>query len=272
MARCNVSDLVLLVNVGPYADDLSLNGSDLDNQNEAKATLDLLVERGCEMEVVLERGSHEENSDPHAVYSAKDGEIRFYNFLINTGEVADRLGVEPKHIVRCIDSGVLSGVKTMNDAYHLVVKDTRHDTITSKEALAAKGKIVKKKRVKGRGLRDLLIKIISQNGLPRIFGVDEIKKALYGQGWVLGRNYADTSIPSALRNLEADGVVRLSKDGMVKDRRWTLTSSVNSAPSVAASVAPAPHTVGGKIQGIVEELSDFIVDRAKERAMEKLGL
>lgn len=261
MPRCNASQYVLCIRV-PSA----LEGVvDLKDHvgDDARAVLDVLVSKGCRMEVD-EAGEGEGGGGQEAVW---DGQrFRFYNFLANTGDISDSLKVDPNEVVKAIDRGGLTGAKSPNGFYRLVVMDDkarRIDAQSIKELVSLKSP----KKYRGRGLKKIMAEAIGRGLIPSSFGVDEIKKGLLSMNWKAGVHYSEKSIVSAVDDLTSEGLVTLDRDGMVKDRVWGVTSG-----QISKAVAPGVQSVGGQLDEMVERLADMVASRVEQRAKEKLGL
>lgn len=230
---------------------------------DARAVLDVLVSEGCKMETkCLEE--NEIGPDQEAVW---DGErFTFYNFLANTNEVGERLSLPLVEVVKALDCHVLTGTTTPNGHYRLVLKDEKHDNCdvsNLKVVVTAR----KPKKYRGRGLKKMVFDAIGKGSLPSSFGVKEVERFLASVNWRAGVHYSEKSVLSAITDLSEEGHVTLQKDGMVKDRVWSVT-----ARQVSVAVTPSRQSLGGHIDQIVENLAEDIVNRAKERAKEMLGL
>lgn len=261
MPRCDASRYVLCVRV-PSA----LEGVvDLKDHSgaDARAVLDVLVSKGCRMDV--EEAEEDEAGD--AQEGVWDGErFRFYNFLASTGDISDSLKVDPNEVVKAIDRCGLTGTKTPNGFYRLVVMDEKARRADA-QAIKDLASLKSPKKYRGRGLKRMMAEAIDKGFIPASFGFEDIKKGLVSMNWRVGVHYSEKSIVSAVGDLISEGHVTLKRDGMVKDRVWCASSG-----KVAASVSPTPHTVMGQMEEMVERLADLVASKVEQRAKEKLGL
>jgi hypothetical protein len=125
----------------------------------------------------------------------------------------------------------------------------------------------------GVGLKRQVTEIVKKGQVPAAgFTVADVRKALSALGWEIGQNYAASSLPSVLSRLESEKLVRLEKIGRMENRVWSVTGKRVSSSVVSASVAPSPKAIGGRIDEMVESLSDIVVERVRDRAKQKLGL
>ena len=273
MPRCDASRHDLFIEVPPkfkgVVDMKDHFGDDAEN------LLDFLISEGCPASV---RSSSRARNGRHAI--CEGGGFSFRNFLVNTAEVADGLGVPIPEIVKCIRAGFVHGYLTPNGHFWLAVKDQKLKGLTKTRALAAKPPM--ERSMKGKGLAKVVMSFVGVPSFPvSDFGIADLKSALESEaGWKVGRDYAEVSFGYLMTKLEAEKrVVRILDADGVSSRRWSFVSagSVVSAPVVSASVAsepvmPSHRTVGGHFDQMVEELADAIASKAKQRAMEKLGL
>lgn len=265
MPRCDASRYALIVNLPA-----KLKGVvDLKDHKglDARAVLDVLVSEGCKLETKAV-DDDEVGSDLEAVW---DGEcFAFYNFLSNTSEAGAKFSLPLSVIVKAIDRKVLTGVTTPNGHYRLVVRDERYENCDV-AALKTMVSTHEPKKYRGRGLKRMVSVAISEGLLPSQFCVKDVERFLLSKNWRVGNHYSDKSILSALCALVDEGNLTLKRDGMVKNRVWGIVES-HTSPSVASTVVPAPRTVSGQIDQIVESLAGEIASRAEKRAKEMLGL
>jgi len=253
--RCNADIYCLVVNVDSVVDDLPFDNSrdmEIEEQGAAQTVLDLLVESGCEMRVSPLDGPAR---GVGCVYYAKSRAVYFFGFLSNTGDLADRLDLDPDHIIRCIESEFVTGVRVPDKIYRLVVKDSKFRTLTREAALSAKKKKKLTRRIKGRGLMSVIESIIDSGELSGFdFGVKEVGAALSRRGWRSGVQYHPSSVPSSLKDLEYKKLLDLvnRSEGVVSRRRWRVSST-----EVAADSTPTtdPTPVSATVQEIARGVS-----------------
>lgn len=259
MPRCDASRFLICVLI-PKSSNIEPKDYTGD---AAQATLDAIIEKGYELRIEEFIGKSREKGKKALCQGQT---LRFHNFLANTGEVADLIGVEPKHIVKFIDDKTLSGAHSPNNFYRFVVRDQRLASfLKGKQIVVSK----KKQRYKGRGLKQKIWDALDDGLIPSTsFGVSDIKKGLVGHSnWRVGKEYSHKSILSAMTCFEREGKVALKRDGRVVDRIWGVVAS-----RVAMDVAPADRTIGDQLDQMVERLADAVVTRVEKRAKEKLGL
>jgi hypothetical protein len=116
-----------------------------------------------------------------------------------------------------------------------------------------------------RGLKKAIWDVLDKGLAPSSFGVAEIKKGLGSKGWTHGVHYDTNSMVHAINDLVVEGCVVLKNksSGKVKERVWSYTNG-----QVSSALAPTQS----KIDEIVEELSDEVVSRVRQRAKQKLGV
>lgn len=264
MARCNASLYAVTVRLPA-----KLKGVvDLKDHKgaDARAVLDLIVSSGCSMQA-KELDEDEAGTEMEAVW---DGTcFTFYNFLANTSEVGERLSVPLTDIVKALDRKVLTGLTSPNGHYRLVLKDEKHDDCdpaTLKEAVSVR----MPKKYPGRGLKKMLDASMLDGSIPPTFGVREVKDALLAKNWRVGVHYSDSSIPSAITELTEEGKVVLQRDGMWKDRVWSVTA--RQAAAAVAPPAPKPQASQiSKFEQKARELAEKLMARAEEIAAEMMG-
>jgi hypothetical protein len=219
-----------------------------------------------------------------------DGGFTFYNFLVNTKDVAEGIRVEAAKVVDCIKAGLLFSYPTPNGHFHLVVKGMRLDALTHMRALAAK--VPMKRTIKGRNLFRLVSALSEEcQGFPADgFGVFDVRSALEREvDWKEGREYAKGGIDRVLLLLEKMGKVFRVVDSPldIEARRWRFAVGRGrpvgrpskpevvdgvSAPEVSAEVSLEPDTVLTKKNRMVEGLAVELMEQAKQRARELMGL
>lgn len=261
MSACDSSIRVLCVEVDP-----SMKGLDLNDHvgDDARAVLDLLVERGCPMSVELAE-EDEIGEGVEAVYEA--GTFRFYNLLWNTNEAADHFKVLNTDLILAINKSFLTGVRSESGNRWLIVQDSKWDSFDPDKLSAfAKSNRRGENRV-GVGLKRQVTEIVKNGHLPVSFTIEDVRRRLKEFGWTEGEKFAASSLPSVLGRLEDERVIQLDKIGRMEDRVWSVRGR-----RVAQSVVPSVKTVEGKLDDMVESISDILVSRIKERAKEKLGL
>lgn len=291
MPRCDASEYMLKVKVPNglqgVVDQKDHKGED------ARALLEVLISRKAEMEAVLVNDALDEirlEDEPPGRRVVKSGEARwiapvkgipngafyFNNYLANTGEVADRLGVEARDVVKGIDTGLLTGVRSHTGHFRIVVKDRLHDLIT-KEALMENR--IKEGKVKGRGLTAKILRTIEKGIIPSAgFSAEDVIEGLKKVGWEQHKDYAKTSLPSALKNLEYNKSIVIVRDGQFGVRLWSHADNAptkiagNVAPSIASKVAPSANAVRNMMDELVDKISDDMVTLVEKRTREKLGL
>lgn len=254
MPRCDASECVLVFkDCDSVVEELGVSESM--SSHEITAAIDLLLDRGLKFKIL--DASHPEAQNP-------SNGVVFRDSLANTGELADRIGVDPLDVVRCIDTGLLTGDRSPNGFYRMLVKDSMFHSITKEQLLSAKKRPAKKMR--GKGLKDVVAGIISAGSVPSDdFGLEQIRRALAKIGWVEGRNYAQSSLPSAMKDLEYDGkvVLLVKSEGDTAKRRWGLSAS---RPQAAVPVGPV---TAGDISKVLDRITDEIADRILEMAAAK---
>lgn len=259
MPRCDASRFVICVLI-PKSSDIELKDY---FGLAAQTPLNAIIEKGYDLRIE-ELSEKMRGIEKKAICQGQT--LRFYNFLANTGEIADLIGVEPKHIVRFIDDKTLSGAHSPNNFYRFVVRDQRLDSfLKGKQIVASK----KKQRYKGRGLKQKIWEALDEGLIPKTsFGVSDIKKGLVGHtNWRAGKEYSHKSILSAMTCFEREGKVTLKRDGRVSDRVWGV-----SVQQISVDVAPAENTIVDQLAHMIERLADAVVKRVEQRAMEKLGI
>lgn len=276
--QCDASKYELFVEVPPKFQgvvDLKDHFGD-----DASEVIGLLLAEGCRAVV---RDAKRARNGRAAVWQG-DG-FSFRNFLLNTAEVASRVGASPAEIVNCIKAGVLTGCSTPNDYFYLVVRDKKLDALTHIRAISAK--VPMKRSVKGKGLTKIILAIADLAGFPSSdFCVEDLKSALESEAdWKSGRDYEENSLGLVILKLEKEGrlirIVDAARD--LNSRRWSFVTAskvkpkstsapVVSAPVVSSVVAPSPATVGVKKDQMVEALAGELADQVRQRARELLGL
>lgn len=261
MSACDSSIRVLCVEVNPSAKGLDLNdhvGPD------ARAVLDLLVERGCPMSIELAE-EDEIGDSVEAVYEA--GVFRFYNLIANTNEAADHFKISNADVILAIDKSFLTGVRSESGTRWLVVRDLKWDAFDSSMILPFSQPNRRGESRTGVGLKRQVTEIVKNGHLPVSFGIEDVRRRLKELGWEEGKNYSASSLPSVLGRLEDERVIQLDKIGRMENRIWSVRGR-----RVAEVLAPSPKTVSNHLDEMVENISDILVSRIKERAKEKLGL
>jgi hypothetical protein len=267
MPACDSSIRVLCVEVDP-----KIKGLDLNDHvgGDARAVLDLLVESECPMTVEV-AGEDEVGGGVEAVYES--GVFRFYNLIVNTTEASQHFGIRVSDVGLAIDKGLLTGVRSEGNFRWMVLKDSKWDAF-KKESLDSYTRPERRNVERsGVGLKRQVTEIVKKGQVPAAgFTVADVRKALSALGWEIGQNYAASSLPSVLSRLESEKLVRLEKIGRMENRVWSVTGKRVSSSVVSASVAPSPKAIGGRIDEMVESLSDIVVERVRDRAKQKLGL
>lgn len=115
-----------------------------------------------------------------------------------------------------------------------------------------------------RGLKKAVWDVLDKGLAPPVFGVAEIKKGLNSKGWVHGVQYDTNSMVHAIKDLIVEGcvawVVNVPRNA---DKVWSYTP---------AHVSSLLNPCTGTVDKMIEELSDEIVSRVRQRAKEKLGI
>lgn len=247
--------------------------------DDAGEVLALLLAEGCSAVV---RPAKRARNGRAAIWEGNG--FSFRNFLLNTSEVAKRVGATPGEIVNCVKAGVLTGYLTPNDYFYFVLRDEKLEGLTYIRVIAAK--VPMKRSVKGKGLTKIVLAFAELPDFPADdFCVGDLKVALERHAdWKPGRDYEEVSFIYLMLKLEKEGrvarIVDSSKD--IGARRWSFVtkaaqakvkpSSGRSLPALASAVAPSPATLGKKKDQMVEELAGELVAQAKQRARELLGL
>lgn len=275
--QCDSSKYVLFVRV-PAKLDGSVDRK-AHSGEDAATLLELLLSAGCSASV---RPATKGASGRRAFWEG-DG-FAFYNFLLNTNEVAGGVRVRVPEIVNCVKAGILDAYSTPNGFFHLVVKNKKLAALTHMRAIAAK--IPMKRSVKGKGLSKLVMALASEcRGFPvGDFEIKDVRSALEVEAdWRSGREYEENSLALVMLKLEKKGkivrIVDAPRD--MSSRRWSFVGKqaavkpaapVVSAPVAAAPVTPSSQTVGTHIDQIARQFAGEIVERARSMAKEMLGL
>jgi hypothetical protein len=258
MPRCNPAEYALYF---PDCDDvLKELGIDAErvSREEERAVVDLLLDRGVAF---------------HSIY--RDEEIqngfKALNSLANTGELADRFGIPCLSVVRSIDAGILTGLKTPDDFWRLVVKDSKFNSVTKEEILSMKNQSKSGKKTNGRGLKKVIGNFLSSSPPIGEFGLHHVRSELRKVGWKQGNNYSRGSEAHAMKGLEYDGLVVLTVSSeKVMDRRWKMASKVQAVPAV--SVSATSQKINQTLSRLTDEIADRILEIGAAKAAARISM
>jgi hypothetical protein len=258
MPRCNPSEYALHF---PDCDDvLGELGIDAErvSPEEERAVVDLLLDRGIGFQ---------------AIYRGEDvgGGFVALDSLANTGELADRHGVACLSVVHCIDAGLLTGLKTPNGFWRLLVKDAKFDSITKEEIVSVKIPRSPSNKTNGRGLKKAIGSVLSSSPPSGEFGISHVRSALRKEGWKQGVNYSRGSDAHAMKGLEYDGLVVLTvASGKVMERRWKMAPGVRPAPATVADATP--QQINQSISRLTDEIADRILEIGAAKAAARISM
>jgi len=238
--------------------------------------LDWLVDNRCSLQE--DTSIPFEQTDFGGFYSEEKKAFIFYNCLLNTADVAKKLGFDPKNgpsrVVELVDRGAFTSIRSKNGQFRVIVADGKYNNFASNFSKEGEEVPMGSKEVKGRGLTTQIVFAI-QDGLfaSPIIDVQDVENALkrLDPPWIRDRDYNPTSISSSLEALQRKKRIdKTDRRGKWKIRNYTKGANVVSeapAPVAIPTIMEAPVTKAMTGHSVSEQKR--IIDRIMSSDLDK---